>query len=253
VVYQGKEMRLNITKPQSSGSQSSINEESRFPKGLLFFFDLVLYISVMFLIREIYFEQFNFITNGLFWSLTTLTVATWRMRARGVTWKELGLRKPENYLKSLMATVVIFALTVGSIIIFQILKDNFFPSLAPDNSEVSAVSKFGALKDNWLLFFSIIPFIWLQSALEEMLDRGFMINWIERVLNSTLFATILAVLLQAMIFGFRHSYDISERSITVFLIGIAMAIGYVAFGRNLWPLIVAHCVLNTMSMLDRVS
>jgi membrane protease YdiL (CAAX protease family) len=66
-----------------------------------------------------------------------------------------------------------------------------------------------------------------------------------------LFATVLAVVLQAMIFGFRHSYDLSERSITVGLIGLAMGIGYVVFGRNLWPLIFAHGTLNTMSMIGR--
>ena len=77
-------------------------------------------------------------------------------------------------------------------------------------------------------------------------------NWIERMFSGTLVATILAVILQAVIFGFRHSYDLSERSITVGLIGLAMGIGYVAFGRNLWPLILAHCLLNTMSMIDRV-
>jgi len=84
------------------------------------------------------------------------------------------------------------------------------------------------------------------------LDRGFLMNWIERMLSSTVFATVVAVVLQAMIFGFRHSQDLSERSITVGLIGLAMGIGYVAFGRNLWPLIFAHCALNTMSMMDRV-
>jgi len=66
------------------------------------------------------------------------------------------------------------------------------------------------------------------------------------------FATVLAVFLQAAVFGFRHSYDLSARSITVGLIGLIMGIAYVAFGRNLWPLIAAHCVLNSMSMLDRV-
>ena len=55
-----------------------------------------------------------------------------------------------------------------------------------------------------------------------------------------------------MIFGFRHSYDLSERSITVGLIGLAMGIGYVAVGRNLWPLILAHGSLNTISMIDRM-
>ncbi len=217
-----------------------------------FLADLVFYLAVMFAIREVYFDQVGFLTNGLFWSATTLVVATWRMRARQVSWADLGLRRPENTLKSLLATAVIIGLAIASIIVFQLIKDQVAPGLAPDQSQENATSKFGELAGNWLLFFSIIPLVWLQSALEEMLDRGFLMNWIERMLGSTWFATSLAVVSQAMIFGFRHSYDISERSITVGLIGLAMGIGYVAFGRNLWPLILAHCALNTVSMAGRV-
>lgn len=218
----------------------------------VFLFDLVIYISVMFLIREVYFSQVGFIANGLFWSLTTLVVATWRMHARGVSWKDLGMFRPENYKNALLATVFILGFAVISVVLFQMLKDQLGLEVAPDNSNESAVSKFGDLHGNWVLFFSIIPFIWLESMLEEVLDRGFLVNWIERMLSNTLFATIFAVIAQAIIFGFRHSYDLSERSITVGLIGLAMGLGYIAFGRNLWPLIIAHCVLNTMSMLDRV-
>lgn len=228
------------------------NKGVKQPSPLVFLLDLAIYISVMFLIREIYFSQFNFITNGLFWSFTTLLTATILLRIRHVTWQEIGLFKPESFKKALFATAFIFAFTIGSIVLFQIFKDSMGLQLAPDMSGEQAASKFGELSGNWLLFFSIIPFIWLQSALEEILDRGFLINWIERALNSAWFATAVAVLVQALIFGFRHSYDISERSITVALIGLAMGIGYVAFGRNLWPPILAHCILNTMSMLERV-
>ena len=56
-----------------------------------FFIDLVIYLSVMFLVREVYFSEIGFIANGLLWSLTTLAVATWRMKARGVSWRDLGL------------------------------------------------------------------------------------------------------------------------------------------------------------------
>ena len=97
-----------------------------------------------------------------------------------------------------------------------------------------------------------MPMILIESMLEEVLDRGFLINWFERLFSSITFATIIAVVLQAAIFGFRHSYDFSERSITVGIIGLIMGIAYVKFGRNLWPLIIAHCILNTMSMIDRV-
>lgn len=217
-----------------------------------FLFDLIIYISVMFLIREIYFPNVGFIVNGLFWSFSTLVIATWRMKVRNISWKDLGLRKPVSIKKTLFVTIGILIAIPLSIILFQLIKD-FLPfSLAPDNSSENAISKFGNLKGNWLLFLSIMPMILIESMLEEVLDRGFLINWFERLFSSITFATIIAVVLQAAIFGFRHSYDFSERSITVGIIGLIMGIAYVKFGRNLWPLIIAHCILNTMSMIDRV-
>ncbi|WP_196140389.1 CPBP family intramembrane glutamic endopeptidase [Aliikangiella sp. G2MR2-5] len=238
---------MNIT-----SSAISENLTQKQPSPLYFLLDLTIYIALMFLIREIYFSEFHFIANGLFWSSTTLIAAMLFMRIRNVSWKEIGLRNPDNYKQAITATIFILIFTIVSMVILNILKDNFGLQLAADESDQQAASKFGELAGNWLLFLSIIPFVWVQSAFEELLDRGFLINWVERVFSSTWFATIIAVLFQAMLFGFRHSYDLSERSVTVGLIGLAMGVGYVAFGRNLWPLIIAHCVLNTMSLLGRV-
>ena len=217
-----------------------------------FLFDLIIYISVMFLIREIYFPSVGFIINGLFWSLTTLIIATWRMKVRNVSWKDLGLRKPESFKKTLFVTIGILIAIVLSIMAFEMIKDYLPFSLEQKNYSENSASKFGNLKGNWLLFFTIMPAVLLESMLEELLDRGFLINWFEKLFSQTTVATILAVILQALIFGFRHSYDLSDRSIRVGLIGLIMGIAYVKFGRNLWPLIIAHCVLNTMSMVDRV-
>ena len=217
-----------------------------------FLFDLIIYIAVMFLIREIYFKQVGFIVNGLFWSFSTLDFATWRMKARGISWKDLGLRKPESIKITLLVSIGILIAIPISIMLFQLIKD-LLPFLTESETSLEGtVSKFGDLKGNWLLFFSIIPLVLIESFLEELLDRGFLMNWFEKLFSKTSIATILAVLLQASIFGFRHSYDLSERSITVGLIGLVMGIAYVKFGRNLWPLIIAHCFLNTMSFIDRV-
>ena len=217
-----------------------------------FLVDLIIYISVMFLVREIYIPKVGFIANGLFWSLTTLIVASWRMKVRGVSWKDLGLKKPDNLGKTLGISVIIFVSVMLSIIIFEIIKDHLPFSIPPDTSSESAVSKFGDLKGNWPHFFVIIFFIWVESMLEELLDRGFLLNWIEQLFSKTSFATVIAVILQAAIFGFRHSYDFSARSISVGIIGLILGIAYVKFGRNLWPLIIAHCILNSMSMVERV-
>ncbi len=217
-----------------------------------FLIDLIIYISVMFLVREIYLPKIGFIANGLFWSFTTLVVASWRMKVRGVTWKDLGLVKPKSLPKTIMVTAIILVSVIISIIIFEIVKDQFPSFIAPDTSSENATSKFGDLKGNWPHFFLIIFFIWVESFLEELLDRGFLMNWIEQIFSKTSFATVIAVLLQAVIFGFRHSNELSERSITVGIIGLIMGIAYMVFGRNLWPLIIAHCILNSMSMVERV-
>ena len=239
---------MNLSARTHSGSANFSKISS-----MAFIVDLALYLSVMFLIREVYFPSLGFMANGLFWSLTTLVVASWRMKVRGVTWTELGLCKSDHTKTTVTATVSILGMSFTLVVIFQIIKDWFSLDLTPDTSDESAVVRFGDLKYNWALFFSIIPLIWFESFLEELLDRGFLMNWIERMFSCTLLGTVLAVIIQAVIFGFRHSNDLSERSITVGLIGLAMGAGYMAFGRNLWPLIFAHCALNTLSMFDRVN
>jgi len=234
---------------KSFQSKSDLGENTNY-KGFLI--DLIIYVSVMFLVREIYIPKIGFIANGLFWSFTTLVIANWRMKVRAVTWQDLGLIKPKNIRKTLGVVAIILASVVISILSFEIIKDHLPFSITPDTSSESAISKFGNLKGNWPHFFLIIFFIWVESMLEELLDRGFLMNWIERLFSKTTAATVIAVVLQAMIFGFRHSYDLSARSITVGIIGLIMGIAYVKFGRNLWPLIIAHCLLNSMSMIERV-
>jgi hypothetical protein len=216
-----------------------------------FLADLVMYIVAMFLVREVYIPAVGFLANGLFWSFTTLVVATWRMRVRGVTWQDLGLRKPGHFGMTLGVSAIILVVLLISLITFEVLKDQL-PFLNKDGSSEATVTRFGDLKGNWPHFFLIIFLVWVESMLEELLDRGFLLTWLERLFSKTSFATVIAVLLQAAIFGFRHSNDLSERSITVGLIGLVMGIAYVKFGRNLWPLIIAHCILNTLSMVERV-
>ena len=130
--------------------ENNISKQNNY-KGFLI--DLIIYISIMFLVREIYIPKVGFIANGLFWSITTLVVATWRMRVRGVSWKDLGLSKPKNFGKTIGVSAIIFVAIIISILTFEIIKDQLPISLASDTSSESAVSKFGDLKGNWAHFF----------------------------------------------------------------------------------------------------
>ncbi|MDX1283857.1 MAG: CPBP family intramembrane glutamic endopeptidase [Draconibacterium sp.] len=227
----------------------TLTKQTKQVKPLNALVDLAIFLSVMFLVREIRIDSLGFWGYSLFKSFTTVGAATLLLYFRKQSWKDLGLTKPDHYLKSLGVAVIILIGTIVSIMIFEI----FVRDILFTNIESSAEpSSFNDLKGNIPYFFSIIVFVWIESFLEELQDRGFSLNRFESLFRKIPLATVLAVLSQAVIFGFRHSYDLSPRSITTGLIGLVFGTVYVLSGRNLWPLIIAHIILNTMSMGDRL-
>ncbi|WP_024772971.1 CPBP family intramembrane glutamic endopeptidase [Aquimarina macrocephali] len=219
------------------------------PNSKNYLLDLVIYIAIMFLIRETFIPNTHYLVTGFLYSGTTLIVATWLMKRRGVTWKSIGLRRPKNIKKTFLRAGVIFITIIATLLIFNLIQDSL--SVVKESSEAAKGTHTGHSLRNgdYGYFFSIIIFVWIQSALEELLERAFLITWIEKFLRKIPFRTAIAIIIQACIWGFRHSYDISERSISVALIGIIMGIAYVKLNRNLWPVIIAHCAMNTMSMI----
>mgnify|MGYP007055490397 CR=1 FL=1 len=108
-----------------------------------FLFDIIIYLTVMFLIREVYFSQLPFIANGLLWSFSTFTIVIWRMKVRRITWKDIGFQKPENLLKTLIITIGILLTIPILIVSFHQLQELLPYNLVPDTSSQDAVSKFG--------------------------------------------------------------------------------------------------------------
>lgn len=211
--------------------------------------DLIVYITIMFLIRETSIPNSHYLVTGFLYSGTTLLVATWMMKRRGISWKNLGLVRPKSIKKTALSSIVIFISIIATLLIFNLIQDSF--AIAKESSEAVRGTSTGHSLSNgdYAYVFSIILFVWLQSALEELLERGFLITWVEGLFSNVKFKTAIAIIFQACIWGFRHSYDISERSISVFLIGIIMGIAYVKLDRNLWPVIIAHCAMNTISLI----
>ena len=233
----------------TNAQSSSIKVESAV-KPLDALIDLLLFLSVMFAVREIKIDSLGFWGYSLFKSITTVGVATLLLYYRKQSWKDLGLTKPKYFFKSLGVAALILISTIVSIMIFEIFfRDLLFTTHTNSGSTSDAFSK---LKGNLHYFFSIIGFVWIESFLEELQDRGFSLNRFESLFKKIPLSTVLAVLTQAAIFGFRHSYDFSPRSVTTGLIGLVFGIVYVLSGRNLWPLILAHIVLNTMSMIEKI-
>jgi hypothetical protein len=83
--------------PQVTGTKSNSTPWTAF------FVDLMIYLVVMFGVGELYVSGLGFVANALLMSFVTSIVASWRMRARGVTWRDVGLRKPDSLKKTLVA------------------------------------------------------------------------------------------------------------------------------------------------------
>ena len=211
--------------------------------------DLTVYIAIMFLIRETSIPNTHYLVTGFLYSGTTLITATWLMKRRGITWKNIGLRRPKSIPKTFLRAGIIFITIIATLLIFNLIQDTFVVVKESDEAVKGTITGYSLRNGDYGYVFSIIGFVWLQSALEELLERGFLITWVEGLFSNVKFKTAIAIVVQACIWGFRHSYDISERSISVALIGIIMGIAYVKLDRNLWPVIIAHCAMNTLSLI----
>ncbi len=215
--------------------------------------DLFIFFSTMFLIRAVHVSSIGFWGNVILNSVVTLTVATLLLYYRGQTWKSLGLVKPKSFFKLLAIAAVTFVATFGSIIFFEVfLRDILFPVVTTEATQDSG-SRFPNMKGNLPLFFGIIIIVWIESFFEELQDRGFSLNRLESLAAKIPFSIVFAVIAQAAIFGFRHSgsHGLSGAMVTG-IIGLVFGIAYVVSGRNLWPLIVVHCSLNTISMMGNL-
>ncbi len=220
--------------------------------------DLILFLSLMFFVRTLYFSSIGYWGNILLNTVATLSLATLLLHLRGQSWKTMGLTKPKSYLKVLGIAAVAFIATLGSIMFFEIfLRDILFPvvssqAVIPTEIPEPSADRFPNMKGRIALFLGVIVIVWIESCLEELQDRGFSLNRFEALLSKIPFSIVFAVIIQAAIFGFRHlpSHGLAG-AMVVGIIGLVFGIVYVVSGRNLWPLIIAHCFLNTISMMDK--
>jgi len=215
--------------------------------------DLGLFLTTMIFIRTISVPEIGYMGNVLVNSLATLIVATLLLYRRGETWKSLGLSRPVSLLKMGGVAIFILEMVIVSILFYEsVIKDYVFPTQSANASTSDTETRFEGIEGNGLYFLSIIFLVWIESFLEELLDRGFLLTKLEQLFSIIPLSVVLAVKTQAAIFGFRHSptHGVSGAMVTG-VIGLVFGIAYVAFGRNLWALIIAHCFLNSMSMVER--
>ena len=189
--------------------------------------------------------QLTWVYAGPITALFTIVLATAINRRRGVSWAELGLRRPKSIWVTLAQAAFTFIGT-GLVLYFayQVVGLYF------EEAETS-VSRFGDMEGNLPLYLWWVLLGWVFGGfIEEMLFRGFFLSRVEAMFGQRLLSTTIAILFQAAIFGVIHFYyQGAFGALTIFAAACFIGFCYVLFGRNLWPLILSHGLLDTLGFL----
>lgn len=161
---------------------------------------------------------------------------------RQMTWKTVGLRKPNNWFKSVAAGIAVGTLAV----LFGIL---VISPLFRSTGQVPSTDVLSSLQGDFPLYILLIITTWLLGAiLEEMVYRGYLLNRLTDVLGHSRLGWIISIILSAITFSLAHGrYELRFVS-TSFLAGVIEGWLYLTGQRNLWLPIIFHGTTNTISI-----
>jgi hypothetical protein len=161
---------------------------------------------------------------------------------RQITWKTIGLKKPENWFHTATIgfLVGILAVLFGILVISPLFR---LAGQAPSTDMLSS------LQGNFPLFIVLVIITWLLAAiLEEMVYRGYLLNRLTDVLGHSTRGWIISVILSAVLFSLAHGRYEPQFVWTSFLAGVLEGWLYLTSQRNLWLPIIFHGITNSISI-----
>ncbi len=106
---------------------------------------------------------------------------------------------------------------------------------------------FAAIKGDLGTYLIVLPSVWLFAGLgEEFLFRGYLLTRLAEVFGRSRSAWALAIVGQAFAFGLSHWYQGPVGMVPIAVGAVLTGIVTTAWGRNLWPAIIAHGLIDTL-------
>lgn len=164
----------------------------------------------------------------------------------GLRWSDLGLRKMRKPYRLIWQVPTTFILTLAAALIGNFLFSSVFGEVVPYQT------RFEGMEGNVMMFIKWVVIGWIVGGFfEELIFRGFLLHYFEKVFESNKYATLIAVLAQGFIFGLVHFYNRGiVGALSIFIVSLVLGSLYLKFKRNLWPLILAHGIMDTLSFLE---
>lgn len=198
-------------------------------------------------------DHFQIIPSGSTGSVgiwVGILVATFFLKKRNINWSDIGLNLPKGR-KQWLNQLGIGLLAIGSIILITFITLFVLKPLFGLEQASDATDKFAFFLGKPVVLIVYIVFgIWFGAGLgEELLIRGFLLNQLKKLIGNSKISWALALITQAIIFGFMHSYHGTQGMVITGLIALSFGIFYLVARRKLFPIIFAHAVFDTLTMV----
>ena len=207
--------------------------------------DLVAIIALFLLLRLLLLAYLPPLVSGPLSVVLSVVGATLLLWHRGSSWHAIGLARPSSLRAFIGWSLLTYASCMIVVVSANIVMQLFTKLPLQD------LSKLAAIRGNTQLYrYMLFPVTWGAAAFgEEMLFRGFMATRLLAIIGSDRFAArALAVIGQAALFAAGHAYLGPRGVINAALLGAVFSTFYFRNGRNLWPLFIAHGLIDTVSL-----
>lgn len=173
-----------------------------------------------------------------------LLLAWLLLRLRGRLWRDLGLRAPKNWNKTLLLGIG------GGLLYFFLANWGIAPLTQSLFDTEKDLSVFDSMVGSLPMLLVWLAAAWTLAAFgEEMLYRGYIQNRVEDLISNASFKFILGALTNALLFGLAHAYQGWAGAATSVLFGLVLSAVYRWNGRNLWACILFHGVFDTPGLI----
>ena len=165
------------------------------------------------------------------------------LKQQASSWKEIGLGRPANWLKTILSGVGAW---LGALVIFilaQNLSVGIMIALGIMPTEIDQ-SRFDSVIGNLPFLILMVTLAWTTIAFgEELFYRAFIVS---RLMDHAAMGKWGAILISGTLFGIVHFAEGPIGILSNGAFGVLFAWIYVRSDRNLWITIIAHGLLNTL-------
>lgn len=175
--------------------------------------------------------------------VAAVAAMAWSQRGQPGAWASFGLGRPPGPGRFAWLTLLSVLAGWGAALAATLFAVKGLSWAAIDTS------RYAAIVGNTPMLLEMLAISWTTAAFgEEVLFRGFLQSRLQALLGARRGAGVIAVGAQAVVFGLAHAYQGPTGVLIAAAIGLVFGLILLRV-RTLWPVIVAHGLIDTVSML----